>query len=329
MPPEAQLCWSPIQTGLCAAAKGRKLVLAIAPFIQRASMEFVLSRIAWAAQPVVLTRWRAEDLTSGVSDTDVYPLLKKNNVQLMVNNALHMKLFVFDDGLGFITSANITGTGLGLHAPPNIEVGIPVALASQDALQIALLLSASRLVTDDIYKRVQRYIAENRTPTPALPPLDLGHVIPIGHEGLQLPLVAGPEVLWHIYSGLNLENSKAGGGVLRQGLCDIQVLNIPSGLNKLEFELHVRETLASNPIVSDIIDGLQQEESFCFGQVVSRMQRSAPRTLAIGRHDLKPYARALYDWLPWVRRNVYWDRPRHSMVLRLRGPTERKQKEIK
>jgi hypothetical protein len=324
---EPHLCWSPVQTGLSEAAKGRSLVLVIAPFIQYAPMEFILKHLSWADHPVVLTRWRAGDVTSGVSDIDVYPLLKQSKVQLMVNDALHMKMFVFDDGIGFITSANITGTGLGLHESPNIEVGMPVSLGSQDASQLALLLSASRIVTGDIFKRVQGYVEEHSTPTNTLPPLDLGGVVPTGHEGLQLPLVAGPENLWQIYSGLKLENGSGGGDVLRQGLCDIQVLKVPGGLNKQEFELHVREMLYSNPVVKDIIDGLEQEGSFCFGQVISRMQRRAPGNLAIGRRDLKPYARALYDWLPWLRRGVSWDRPRHSMVLRLHARTERQKGE--
>src|SRR5437773_7669337 len=95
---ESHLCWSPVQTGLCEAAKGRKLVLAIAPFVQRAAMDFLLSKLTWTPHPIVLTRWRAADVASGVSDIEVYPVLKQSKVQLMVNDALHMKMFVFDDG---------------------------------------------------------------------------------------------------------------------------------------------------------------------------------------------------------------------------------------
>jgi hypothetical protein len=253
-----------------------------------------------------------------VSDIEVYPVLKRNNMRLMVNDSLHMKMFVFDDGAGFVTSANITGTGLGLHDSPNVEVGTEVTLGSHDTARLALLLSGSHIVTDEMFRRVQCYVKEQKTPTKSLPILDLGEVMPVGQGGLQLPLVAGPEILWQIYSGLKLENGSGGGDVLRQGLRDVQVLNIPGGLNKKEFELHVRAFLSVHPVVRDIIGGLEQEGSFCFGQVVSRMQRSAPENAAIGRRDLKPYARALYDWLPWVKRGVFWDRPRHSMIIRLR-----------
>jgi hypothetical protein len=324
---ESHLYWSPVFDGLCEQAKGRKLVLAVSPFVQRAAMEQLLNGITWAANLIVLTRWRASDVVTGVSDIEVYPLLKRSKIRMMVNDSLHMKLFVYDDGSGFVTSANITGTGLGLHDSPNIEVGTEVSLGSYDTSRLAALLSESRTVTDEMFRRVQCYVEEHKTPTETLPALDLGDAIPAGHEGLQLPLVAGPEILWQIYSGLKLEDGSRDGDVLQQGLCDIRVLKIQGGLNKKEFESQLRKKLNGNAIVKDILDGLEQEESFCFGQVVSRMQRIVPANEAIGRRELKPYARALYDWLPWVRQGVCWDRPRHSMVLRLRARAERKKKE--
>ena len=317
MASETHLVWSPVFAGLCEYAKGRSVVLAIAPFVQRAAMEQLLDGLTWAENATVLTRWRAADVVSGVSDVEVYPLLKRKRIRLMVNDALHMKMFVFDDGGGFVTSANITGTGLGLNDSPNIEVGIKVSLGSHDAARLASLLAESRIVTDDMFRRVQLFVEEYRKPTEALPALDLGDAPTPGDVGLQLPLVAGPDILWQIYSGLKLDKGSGDADVLEQALHDIEVLKIPGGLNKNAFDSHVREKLNANPMVKDILDGLEHEGSFCFGQVVSRMQRSADGNRAIGRRELKPYARALYDWLPWLRQGISWDRPRHSMILRL------------
>ena len=246
----------------------------------------------------------------------------------MVNDALHMKMFVFDDGVAFITSANITGTGLGLASSQNVEVGTGVTLGSHDTSRLAFLLAESRTVSDEMFKRVQSFVKENTTPTKQLPSLELGDLMPDGHHGLQLPLVAGPEILWQIYSCLKLENGSGDADLLQQGLSDIQVLRIPGGLNKEEFELHVREILNISPVVNDLLAGLESEGSFCFGQVVSRMQQSVSANSAVGRRELKPYARALYDWLPWLRQGVYWDRPRHSMVLRLRGSKKKEREQI-
>src|SRR5262249_9020279 len=141
MSAETHLCWSPVFEGLCVQAKGRKLVLAIAPFLQRAAMEKLLKAVPWSDSPIVLTRWRAADIASGVSDIEVYPLLKPRGFRFMVNDSIHLKLFVFNDGSGFVTSANITATGLGLHSSPNIEVGTRVSLGSHDTSRLALLLA--------------------------------------------------------------------------------------------------------------------------------------------------------------------------------------------
>ena len=319
MSQETQIVWSPVFDGLRVFSKGRKIILAIAPFVQCGAMEQLLTELSWADNPIILTRWRAADVVSGVSDIEVYSLLKQRNIRLMVNDALHMKMFVYDDGIAFITSANITGTGLGLANSQNIEVGTSVTLGSHDTSRLAFLLAESRTVTDEMFKRVQSYVKENTTPIKQLPSLELDDLMPDGHHALQLPLVAGPEILWQIYSGLKLKNSSGDADLLQQGLSDIQVLKIPGGLNKEEFELHVREMLNSSPVVNDLLAGLESEESFCFGQVVSRMQKSVSANSEVGRRELKSYARALYDWLPWLKQGVYWDRPRHSMVLRLRG----------
>jgi hypothetical protein len=328
MASETHLVWSPVFAGLCEHAKKRSVVLAIAPFVQRAAMEQLLVGLTWAENATVLTRWRAADVVSGVSDIEIYPLLKRKRIRMMVNDALHMKMFVFEDGGGFVTSANITGTGLGLKGSPNIEVGIEASLGSNDAAQLASLLAESRTVTDDMFRRVQLYVEEHRKPTEALPALDLGDVPTPGDVGLQLPLVAGPDILWQIYSSLKLDKGIGDADVLEQALHDIQALKLPGGLTKSAFDSHLREKLNANPIVRDILDGLEDEGSVCFGQVVSRMQHSADGNHAMGRRELKPYARALYDWLPWVRQGVYWDRPHHSMILRLRANEDRTKSEI-
>lgn len=311
------LFWTPVLDGFQGIAKQRKLVMAIAPFVQHGALEYLLKEFSWAENATVVTRWRASDVISGVSDIGVYPLLKRRGVQLLVNDALHMKLFVFDDGAGFITSANITSTGLGLSSVANIELGMWVALGSNDAAKLAELFAASRLVTDEMFERAQRYVEENCVVPKALPPLVLGDGSPVASRGLGLPLVHGADALWHIYSSLKAD--VAGDSSLQDGLHDIEVLGIPPGLSRRNFDAHVRPRLYTNPVISDIIAGLERDQSLCFGQVVSRMQRIVSSEIAIGRRELKPYARALYEWLPWIRTGIHWDRPQHSMILRLRS----------
>jgi hypothetical protein len=314
---QPDLHWSPVITGLQRAMTRHKLVLAIAPFVQHGAIEYLLKEFSWAENATVVTRWRASDVTSGVSDISVYPLLKRRGIRLLVNNALHMKLFVFDDGIGFITSANITGAGIGLGGVTNIEAGTWVTLSSNDASKLAELFGASQVVTDGMFERVQRYVEENRVVTKTLPPLILGDASPGACKELGLPLVHGADALWHIYSRLTPDET--GDGSLQDGLHDIEILGIPPGLSRKGFDAHVRPRLYTNPVVSDVIATLERDHSLCFGEVVSRMQRTISADVAIGRRELKPYARAMYEWLPWIKKEIHWDRPRYSMILRLRS----------
>jgi hypothetical protein len=314
----SHLFWTPVLNGFQGIANQRNLVMAIAPFIQYGAMEYFLKEVSWAKNATVVTRWRASDVTCGVSDISIYPLLKRYGIQLLVNDALHMKLFVFDDGVGFITSANLTGTGFGLSGLANIELGMGVTLRSNDTAELAELFSASRFVTDEMFERVQRYVEQNSVVTKALPPLVLGDALPIACKGLGLPLVHGPEALWQFYSSFKLDGAE--GYSLQDGLHDIEVLRIPPGLNRESFDTHVRPRLYTNPIVSAVMAELELDQSLCFGQVVSRMHRTIPADFPMDPSELKPYTRALYEWLPWLNKQIYWDRPKHSMILRLRVP---------
>jgi hypothetical protein len=272
----SHLSWTPVLTGFQEIANQQKLAMVIAPFIQRGAMEYLLEEVSWVKNATVVTRWRASDVTSGVSDINIYPLLKHHGVQLFLNDALH-----------------------------------------NDTAKLAELFAASRLVTDEMFERVQRYVEENPPVTRALPPLDLGEAPPIAFNGLGLPLLHGAEALWQFYFGFKLDDAE--NYSFQNGLHDIEVLRIPLGLSRESFDTHVRARLFANPIVSAVTAELERDQSLRFGQVVSRMHRTARAALAVatGPHELTPYARALYEWLPWLNKEIYWDRPKYSMILRL------------
>lgn len=96
---------------LCAA--GRRDILLVAPFVKAHTLERLLGQVAAEVAVRCVTRWRPEEIVAGVSDLEVWPLLR-DRVQssLWLHPDLHAKLYRADDTC-LIGSANITDTALG------------------------------------------------------------------------------------------------------------------------------------------------------------------------------------------------------------------------
>jgi phosphatidylserine/phosphatidylglycerophosphate/cardiolipin synthase-like enzyme len=63
-----------------------------------------------------------EDIEKGVTDLDKIRALKEAGAEIKYNNMLHAKLFIIDQNVAIISSANLTEKGL--HA--NYEAGIRI-----------------------------------------------------------------------------------------------------------------------------------------------------------------------------------------------------------
>lgn len=139
---------------LCEAARG-EIVLA-APFIKAAT----LSKLITAIQPGVklrcITRWRPEEIAAGVSDLEVWPLLRdREHCTLLLRPDLHAKYYRIDDSC-LVGSANLTATALGWAREPNLEllVALSADVPSLVAFEAAML-SGCVAVTDDLWARLR------------------------------------------------------------------------------------------------------------------------------------------------------------------------------
>src|ERR1022692_3406709 len=109
---------------LCSSAHNDLLL--IAPFIKYA----VLARLFGGTQPSVhvqvVTRWLPQDIKAGVSDLEVWDVVKgRTRTRLWLRQDLHAKYYRADDRC-LVGSANLTGSALGLSAAPNLELLVPV-----------------------------------------------------------------------------------------------------------------------------------------------------------------------------------------------------------
>src|ERR1022692_1775427 len=101
-------------------------VVIVAPFIKRAPLERLLEAVAPEIALSCYTRWRPDEIAAGVSDLEVWPLLRARNGTLRLRYDLHAKVFQAD-GLCLVGSANVTLAALGWAPAANLELLVPVS----------------------------------------------------------------------------------------------------------------------------------------------------------------------------------------------------------
>lgn len=231
---------------LDSVAKSQRRVLLVAPFIKSHVMRRLLSSMNAAAALDVYTRWRPEEVASGVSDLDVLDVVKgRPNSSLWLCNRLHAKYYRCDD-LVLVGSANLTGKGLGWAQNHNLEFLLSSAWTSTAFGEFEReLMSLAVPATQELRKIVE--LAAASLPRPALPAADLT----IGGDesvtpSVWLPVTRHPESLYQAYCGRLADLSTA---AAEQTVVDLARVPTAAGLTAEAFHAAVRVALLQNPAV--------------------------------------------------------------------------------
>jgi hypothetical protein len=309
----SSITWSPILPNLSQSLeKDESLSIIIAPFIKAVALENLLE-LPNTDELVVIARWRPEDILRGVSDLEIYPLLKKRGIPLYIHDSIHLKLFLFDSDRAFCSSANVTSMGLGLRDPGNLEAGALVPLQFEDFLPLKRIRDASRLVTDEIYEAYKAYIAEAEQTEVTLPDLALPEEAEQRFLLSMLPATESPAKLWEHYFGLESSIlSKEDRHRLVHDLCEYDQ---PMGLSRGELDVRLGKGFRSNPFIQEIVALIKQEGSIRFGGVNDFIHRTCRDVPLPYRWEVKSTTANLYNWLACYYSEITWDRPQHSQVI--------------
>lgn len=135
--------------------EARHEVMIVAPFIKLSALERVIGQLDSCFPIRVLTRWRLDEILSGVSDIEIWETLKiRPNASLHLQASLHAKYYRVDNRR-FIGSANLTNAGMGWNINSNIEILVEVSENHvSDELENELW-NNSILVTQEIYEQTK------------------------------------------------------------------------------------------------------------------------------------------------------------------------------
>ena len=240
---------------LAVLSSAKKTVRIAAPFIKAHSLERSLKAVPDDVDVTCVTRWRPEDIASGVCDLEIFDLIKeRGHSVLLIHPHLHAKFFAADTSC-LIGSANLSHTALGWRTPPNLEILVRI-----DTIDYALeswwndLQKECIKATEDIRSALERDAAVMRAsgkPIPR-PETEVGIV---EEDSVWVPECPRWTGLWEVYSG---DEERLPSSALASAKSDLATLSLPPGMNRMNFEKALRVAFRRTRIYQEI-DRLSRE----------------------------------------------------------------------
>ncbi len=310
------LVWGPIHNYLVKQLESNNNSrLLISPFITLGALKSLVDPCKDVSQLKIITRWAATDILSGVADLEIYKYLQSKRIPLYLHNSIHLKLFVFNPVSAFHTSGNITHKGLGLSNDANIEIGCLVGLAIRDWEQIFNILNQSFRVDDAVYEKALAYLLENQKKSTAPLALMLNPVQEKDFSTLSLPASPSPEHLYRFYES-RADYEATTDELTPAYIHDLLLYKVPEGLGKDAFFDILRTNFKLHPFVSSIVSLIKEFRTARFGQVNAWLQSECSDRPTPYRWELKGNTRILYTWLEYFFKQITWNRPNYSMIIR-------------
>jgi hypothetical protein len=312
---------------LCRMAQQELLL--VAPFVKLAVLERIVSELPDTVSVRCVTRWYPHEVAAGVSDLEIWPLLKNRpNSNLWLRSDLHAKYYRADRRC-LIGSANLTATALGWREPANLEILLPYPAETPELQTFESRLFAQAIEANEtIYQ--QMLTAVECLPKPPQLPDQLENLDDVLVDSLAtspnrqlresgtvyqqpqqqewFPQTRHPEDLYKAYTD---QWDRLTSSTQVTAAYDLQFLAVPPGLSAEGFRHCIGAMLLQQPVVQQI-DGL-----------AARPQRfGAIKNLLANRYRSRPQFDPGYGWQTLMRWLLFFlpyrysvSTPRHSEIF--------------
>lgn len=273
-------------------------VLLVAPFIKSDIIARLFAAVDLSVSIRCITRWRPDEILSGVSDLEVWDIIKgRGHASLLLRQDLHAKYYRIDNSC-LVGSANLTSAGLGWAAASNFELLIPVDEGTDQLAEFeGNLMSGSVPVNDAIYdamkKCVETLIATGFACESTIMTKQLAEETSFyNRPSIEswIPTLRHPEQLYNIYADKMEHLTKVG---IECGQQDLSVFELPKALNKEAFKAAIGALLLQMPVINKVDNFLEKPQRF--GAVVDLL-RTLP-CAKIHEFDAKIAWQTLMRWL--------------------------------
>ena len=273
----------------------------ISAFCKKEALEFLEEKIGQKQNITkrLLVRFRLEDILSKSTDLEIYEYCKNNNWDLYIQFNLHAKVYVLDQNICYMGSANATNKGLSIHKRGNLEMTKKFELNTEESKQIEKVFSEALSMNDELFNQMKKQINS------------VEYNLPIKHE-------------WNneiIAKNINEYN------VLFQD--DFPINALPTKLLEDEVFLdiyrtdsieNIKEKFYNTKIIQWLIDVLEKQKNneIYFGELSSKIHSAIYQEPKQYRKDVKELQNKLYNWIEILKYdNLKIDTPGHSKRVRL------------
>lgn len=260
---------------LCRGAKNQ--VILVAPFIKVHALEQILYEVPAHVQVDCVTRWRPDEIASGVSDLEVWLFLRERpTTKLWLRSDLHAKFYRADTTC-LIGSANLTYAALGWASQSNLELLVGLSSTEGGLIEFEQdLFSGCVTVDDSIYtyvrNSVEQFVASqtlaNNNPLPA-ENIEINEPSKDASKYAWLPTLRHPDSLYKAYLGKLSELTSTS---RYAALEDLSALQIPTGLSLNLFRSYVGALLLQKPLIRQVDEFVIDPQRF--GAVTEFLKRS-------------------------------------------------------
>jgi hypothetical protein len=261
----------------------------------------------------VLVRWQAQDLLTGSSDLDLFPVCEERRIELYLKLDFHGKVYALPPlGIG-VGSANATGSGLGFGDHPNAEVNTLVTCTC-DNLRIVLsqFVGATR-VTSQLYERI-RFELDGMRKYPSRSPQwssDITALLnpPSSPDSLLVDECFMTDGQWWLAATRTNEYSEA--------KHDLELLGFPARSNTTSnLEAPLRRSKCFRWLEKQL--RLAPEDEMYFGALSVALHNSLLDDPAPRRCNVKTLVQNLLSWVQMVGvPEIVIDRPNYSQRIKL------------
>jgi hypothetical protein len=176
-------------------------------------------------------------------------------------------------------------------------------------------LNQSFKVDDAVYEKAQVYLLKNQKKVATSPPLNLNPFQDKAFSTLSLPSSPSPDHLYRFYE-MRGDHRAIADELTPAYIHDMLLYNIPEGLGKDAFFDILSANFRLHPFISSIVSLIKEYRTARFGQVNAWLQCECSDRPTPYRWELKHNTRILYTWLEYFFKQITWDRPNYSMIIR-------------
>lgn len=266
-------------------------VILVAPFIGATGFSQLVNAVPPGAKARVVTRWRPQDVLSGVSDLRALEICRTRGIPLFLRDDLHAKLYVVDNRC-LVGSANITETALGWRTPSNLELLVPVSRCGVVEEFLEGLFQKAVLAGDLQRDRLQMLLDDvGQQEYGAAVTGDGGNPSEISTNWI--PTIKTPEDLYALYSGDEHRVLRTAIEVTR---AELRRFGVPSGLREAGFRSWIGAILAQTPIIERTISHIEDRRDMDEGTFRELLSSVGADT---DEYPIRDRMRVLQRWLEY------------------------------